>query len=217
MRRSTLPQSRQSRNQATRTLVLGTSGTGKTFLSQQLSESHTRVIVLDPHQEWNRDFIAVFTWRDFFRVAKREGNWKIAVRIEDTREKLIDTLFRTAYILEDCLLIIDEGYMWFDRKDLPESVEQFNRFGRRRNLSLILITHRTVDIPPNIRALFTDHYLFRVQNELDRKRVERETGSKKLADSLARLPDLHYYHFDLRYAMEPEPGVVVPYGSCPDD
>lgn len=67
-------------------------------------------------------------------------------------------------------IILEESHFIFDEKklmDVQEILKQIARFGRKKNMSMVLISQRLMDIPKDIRTQFLGVVSFRQNDSAD--------------------------------------------------
>lgn len=94
------------------------------------------------------------------------------------------------------MLFIDELSPYFRKGGAaPDAINKLVRFGRRQDVSTLLITQRATDCPIEVRSQLTDLFIFRLI-EADLEHISRFIG-KRNVDLIVDLPFYSYVHFDL--------------------
>lgn len=194
---------------ATRVLVIGNTGCGKTRFSKQILRSSRRLIFVDPLQEWGEECQAVLSWEEFFEIV-REPEFRICLWIEhDPPSEMIDVLVDAARSddVRNCTLAIDELSLFFDSRKQPSATfEGLFRFGRRQGVNFWGISQRYVDCPLIARSQSTHLVAFRTHEQADIERLKAMVG--KSAVDVETLLDGEYLEWDLRNRGEPRKGKV---------
>lgn len=163
-----------------------------------------RLVIQDPLREWGDSCLVVNDYDTLFDEVQRE-RFRIAVQIEEDltdQAAIIAKLVRSDDV-GNCVFGQDElSLMYPNRNDVPEEVTDVMRFGRRQNVSVILITQRPVDCPILLRSQLTDLYIFRTHEPNDIKWLRAIVG-KTDSERALKLRGHQYIHFDL---MEPADG-----------
>ncbi|MFW6046666.1 MAG: hypothetical protein ACOCP4_02605 [Candidatus Woesearchaeota archaeon] len=178
-----------------RILLTGTSGAGKSWFRDFLILHYIRnnkrryYVVIDDRENNAKNLYekANFHLEQYSRsVSEKNINWKKYIRYHEkiyivptnvTQEDikiLINNIILALWELTDALLIIDEANQFLKPGIFePEEMRRFLRGGRKDGLDSMVITHRVVDLAPNLVALFNRHISFRVTEKNSVQRLEQ--------------------------------------------
>lgn len=196
-------------NSARRVLVVGVTGTGKTFLAKELVSKVPRLLVVDPLCEWGDVTVMCFDWETVLEEC-RQDRFRISICIDENPREILDFACRIARDEEvgHCVLVVDELSLFFRRgEEASESIQGVVRFGRRENVSLMLISQRSYDCPIDLRSQLSDIFAFRSHEPRDIQALGQMVGRTEAQRVLALRGHSHY-HWDLT-----ESHVAVPGGS----
>lgn len=198
-------------NETVRTMIAGISGTGKSYLFKNsilpVLADRKPVVLFDRTGEYSTDRRDVPVNFPFY-----EGFGKFFDMIQENDLKLSRTAHVIAcqkeydYILGlkflqaaadvkklPLTIVLDEAHDIFLSKDLyraKEPLTRLVRFGRQKEIDVIMISQRTKDIPPDIRTQFDGLISFRQSLDADVKAIE-ERGWPG-AEEIKSLPDRHF-------------------------
>lgn len=84
-------------------------------------------------------------------------------------------------------LILDEAHFIFDEptlKNLSQTIKNIARFGRHKNMSLVLISQRIMDVPPDVRSQFEGLISFKQaeKGDIDSLKSKGWEGVEKILD-----------------------------------
>jgi len=172
-----------------RVLFLGTTGAGKTVLAKYFLERLNRVIVIDPKHTFR---LEGYKLNKSMRLPafSREFNMLIRPRRDDDSklaELLIDAFKkRNITIYTDELAVMEERY--------PESISVLREIaltGREKNVALWNATQRPRGIPPLFKTEAEVFFVFRLQDEDDRKHIAGYVGN----EVKEKIPHHHFWYF----------------------
>jgi hypothetical protein len=126
-----------------RILVLGDSGSGKTFLSTKIAKSFQRVLVVssDPTE---------------FKGFPNRIN---TINPETTRKALSDT-----YQKGNLLAVVDDTDNFFTRFENDDRVRTFLILSRHRNTGWVIIARRPTDLPPLVFTQANKIFIFQADH-----------------------------------------------------
>lgn len=153
---------------------MGKRGKGKTTLAKNLirTEAADQVFILD--------FIG-----EYYQ-AKRKN-----IFISFDTEKLSSfckTVWDSAEEGKKTLVIFDEIHI-YGKKSPP--IEFLYRFGRKKDIDIIAISHRFADLPMIVRSQTEKYYVFQVTEKCDLEFL-RYSFDKEMVDKISRLEDFQY-------------------------
>ncbi len=187
---SKVPGSNVSISGNDRVLVVGQTGSGKTVLSMSMLYKIKRLLVVDSKDslaKWNLE-LPDSTTQDKIRF----GN-DFRIRVVNDQEA-IDYL-ELIYKYGDVIIYIDEVNAIIPPRKNPHQVfvDIWQR-GRERGIGAWAATQRPVSIPVLFLTEAYHFFIFRLNNEEDRKRVAGYTDKKVLT----KIPDQYgFYYYDV--------------------
>ena len=139
-------------------LILGKTGSGKS--------SYERTIVFDPLSEYHGglvcrsfdEFVSYFTSeypRTFKIVCRFRGE-----TIEETDE-MYDKAARAVWEIGNCLLVVEEAEQFLSSGNESHFINYLISFGRHKQISILALGRRPVEISIKLRAQFTSIFSFR--------------------------------------------------------
>ena len=182
-------------------LVVGKSGTGKSFFARRLAQrlSDGKKLVIVDNSEDHED-IAEYTLEVHQGNIKKLDPEKILSMLDsvllvftytetDSVNYFIDGLTETIWNMKNIVLMIDEAHIFFPRSNYPKGIERLIRAGRKGGIDTVLITQNFTDL--NITALKQAHYLavFRLTEQNEIERIAR-----RFPEARRIVPDLPEYH-----------------------
>ena len=184
------------------TAVIGITGMGKSYwVKNKLIEAIAKnqpVIIFDKDSEYGganaKDIPKGSSWNqyknvyEFMRVLKDAGSLKGVHVISCNTINDYDYGVKLIYSLElPVCLLLEEAHFIFDEKKLDDVqglLKNIARFGRKRSMSLALITQRFLDIPKDIRTQLRGVISFHQNDSNDVESLNKfdSQASKKIVD-----------------------------------
>jgi hypothetical protein len=164
-----------------RVFVVGTTGSGKTYLLRKLAAPQAYVVVLDPkHQwEWGKERLphgpGVIT-NKFQVLEEWEEPSPIVYRpsYDEAREGCPE-FFRWLFTRGNTICVIDEVLSITPPVNIPRDFAICIQQGRSRNVALWMATQRPSRIPIPILSESEHHCVFRLRHPNDLKRMAEYT------------------------------------------
>ncbi len=159
-----------------RGVLVGMTGSGKSTLARLLLEPYQFVAVIDPK--------GLLNWQGYERlttlkeVIKSKADKIIyAPEAHELRdERFIDAFFAWVYHRKNTFLYVDEVYAVSYRNEIPPHYHSILTRGRERGNGLLSATQRPMLIPTVIMSESENWYVFRLNMEGDRKKIEQTIG-----------------------------------------
>ena len=159
-----------------RGVLVGMTGSGKTTLAQLLLEPYRFVAVIDPK--------GLLDWPGYERTTTLKQTLKSKAEkiiyapeaIELRNLEYIDAFFAWVYHRRNTFLYVDEVYAVSYRNEIPPHYHSILTRGRERGNGLLSATQRPMLIPTVIMSEAENWYIFRLNMEGDRKKIEQAIG-----------------------------------------
>lgn len=170
-------------------LIFGKQGSGKSTLGKKLYArirgKYARSVIFDPNHEYEIGTI-VDTFDDLIDAFAESPSMTVTIRPTDWEEA--EKVFEWAWEERNVLLYIDEAELFID-KNTSARFSYFHKiisFGRHRNIGIIAIGRRVVELNPYLRAGYTELVTFRQTEPQDRDRLEQYGFSLISLDNLPK-------------------------------
>lgn len=165
-----------------RVAVIGKTGSGKTFLSEYLLRNVGRLVVFDVKGNLKNRFglvdYSAKLWRRFMRGEKFRVRITAPIGKNVDLVNLYDEYFRQIYDTGDCIVYIDEVYgVTGGANYLAPYLTALYTRGRELGVGIVACTQRPTFIPNFILTESEYFFVFRLQLESDRKKIENIVGS----------------------------------------
>lgn len=152
-------------NPTDRILILGESGSGKTYLAKRLLSQARRVIVYTPQSD---------EWKEY---PNRVVGWKA--------EQLFQTIGKSLQAGNN-ILAIDDADLPLDRYADDDRLRYFLVAGRHRGVGWVVISRRTADLPPLFFKQANKLFLFQTNLPRDLEVYRAFYGVDKEVSALPR-------------------------------
>jgi ABC-type oligopeptide transport system ATPase subunit len=159
--------------------ITGMTGCGKTFLAQTYLAGYPCVLVLDTKGFFefeNVEDVPVFDrLNEFINYCNETKISKVIYRphFTELNTEFYNKFFEFAYFRMNCIVYVDEV---MDVCDNASSVPQYAKGiltrGRQRNTAMWISTQRPKTIPLVFMSEATHYFIFRLNLENDRKRIQ---------------------------------------------
>lgn len=184
-------------------VIIGRRRQGKSTLALALARGEKRTtIVFDPNNQYeNLEIIQdIAQWME---TSSPDSVGRIVPTDPKTDwEALTAVLDGGTWNWGEYTLIVDECSMLMSPSYVHPILERYARTCPK-DVSLILTTHRTVDVNTLFRALATDWFIFNQHLDRDLENIEDNFG-KEIATTAKSLPNFHVIHFWLDPGGEPK-------------
>lgn len=160
-----------------RVLFLGTTGAGKTELAKYFLIGANRSIVIDPKHTFRLEGFKTNKSMTFPSWTPKEFKYLVRPKRDDD-ERLADFLI-TAFRKRNLTIYCDELAVMEER--YPESISILREIaltGREKNVALWNATQRPRGIPPLFKTEAEVFFVFRLQDEDDRKHIAGYVGNE---------------------------------------
>lgn len=155
-------------------LLMGTTGSGKTYKMRELLAKEDRVFLFntmsdEKFEDWG---VTCDTIQDAITLAQKTEKFRI--KLEFTDEQRFDFLCRCMVkapmgyaVFRNCVLAVDELALFTKPQYMPEGLRLLVRLGRHTGARLIATTQRPPDINIFIRSQCKENYLFQMHEKVD--------------------------------------------------
>ena len=143
-------------------LILGQTGSGKSFLTAKIRQKAKRLLTLDPKGEYSGqvfyDFVTLATFISDKNLWDK-GNFNAVARFRSQIDER--SFFRMANTMSNFLLCIDEAEIYLDPRKSDEHFMEMVRYGRHQNISILAVARRIPEISIDFRAMATNIISFK--------------------------------------------------------
>lgn len=172
-------------------VIVGTSGSGKTFLANKLLYQYNRVIIIDPNGHdyegellTDVDQLEDFADKPLFRV-----------KLTNLLPEQVEQVAMQAYLMGNVMLCIDEAASYLPSKQKLAQIYRVLAFqGRHKQVSLMIVSQRFSSIDLSMRSQATQLISFAQFDARDVKGIKDYCGGNPLADSLTRMKKHSYLY-----------------------
>lgn len=170
-------------------LVIGMTGSGKSVMTKNILTKFNRVIVVDPGDEYDADeiFYSFPECLDFFQDLP--DTFYVSCRFDSEGE--LNALYRMAYNIGNVLLVVEDVTQYLESTDRNRDFDKLISFGRHRQVHLVGISQRLVELSRKYRAQVTSLFTFRQTDPHDLEVIERYGGGVT-AEGVSNLEMLVY-------------------------
>ncbi len=175
-------------------VIIGRRRQGKSTLALALAKQEKRtVIVFDPNDQYGH--IEVIASLPEWMEKSEPGSIGRIVPADHVAEfeAIVSELDGGTWRWGDYTLIVDECSMLMNPQKVHPALERYARTSPK-DVSIILTTHRTVDVHTLFRALATDWFFFHQHLDLDIENI-RDNFGRELAEETKTLPQYHCIHY----------------------
>lgn len=175
-----------------RGVLVGQTGSGKSTLAELLLRPFDYVAVIDP--KGLLDWGGYDKQTELKNVVKSQAKKVIyAPNAEELRsEQHIDGFFAWVYMRRNTFCYIDEVYAVSYRNEIPPHYHSILTRGRERGNGLLSATQRPMLIPTVIMSEAEQWYIFRLNMDSDRKKVEQSIGLD--SEEVRMLPKRFFFY-----------------------
>lgn len=137
--------------------IVGTRGTGKSYLARVINSLFPRSVIIDPARDWTEG--EVVTSFDKFAEKLTEKNnenakkFRIIFRFspdEKNKQELLNHVLRLCFHFKNIQVVIDEVQLFTNPHFLPSYLENLLFIGRHEGISVMAITQRPARINKSI-------------------------------------------------------------------
>lgn len=175
-------------------VIIGRRRQGKSTLALALAKTAGRtVIVFDPNDQYGH-LERIENVEEFMATSSPDSTGRIVPTDPKLDwEALTAVLDGGRWAWGDYALIVDECSMLMTPSWVHPQLERYARTSPQ-DVSIILTTHRTVDVHTLFRALATDWFVFHQHLDRDLENIADNLGAD-VAKASAGLPNYHVIHY----------------------
>ena len=155
-------------------LLIGTTGTGKTYKMRELLNRENRCFLFDlmadpKFEDWG---VLVDNMEDAVKLAKKTERYRVRMQFDEVERfdflcKLHVKQPHGLQVFENSTIAVDELAMFCSSAWLPDGLKNVIRLGRHTQSRFIATTQRPPDITPFIRSQAKEQYLFQMHEPID--------------------------------------------------
>jgi hypothetical protein len=179
-----------------RCFIVGTTGSGKTYLAEKLLSVRADVVVVDPKHgfEWEtHTYGKGVTTEDFREVVRHEGPAPLIYRPSLSECALgIPWFWVWVWNRTNTIAYVDEVTAITTPTKIPYEFARCIQMGRSKQIGVWCGTQRPARVPIVILSEAEHDFIFRLRNPADSKRMAEYSDPAILADP-ARGHDFWYY------------------------
>lgn len=183
-------------------VVVGRTGSGKSFWSRQFSIGWCRRIVFDPFCSYpGASTVSDVDLIDLHATARDPA---VDFAVQFSSPELLPLAADVAYSIGDCLLVVEElGVVLEGGRTMPEWLRRMILLGRHREISLLLIAQRAALIPTDARSQCSRFVSFAQSEYVDRDWLKKSFGPT-IAGKISELKNYSCVDIDLLTCREYE-------------
>lgn len=201
-------------------LVVGATGTGKSFLAEQYLKGYKYVVKLDTKDEtserrreqkspWDgleegKDFTVSHRFNELDEIETDKIIY-VPPYEEQTRENF-NAFFNWIFERQNTILWIDELMSVGSVNSYPWSLGRLYQQGRSKGVGIWACSQRPSSIPSIVPANSSYYFVFNLYLKADRKRIVDSTGMDQFND----IPEGHNFWYYKMGDEEPIKAVLVP-------
>jgi DNA helicase HerA-like ATPase len=185
-------------------LVIGKTGSGKSYYVKKAVEKMLRVVVLDFVGEYHppdfdgSGFNYFQNWQTFADDLYQRRDALICRSVCQFSQNIQDysDALEACYAIGNLVVIIEEIHQFGNFAGMSESLEKATRLGRHRSVSLIGVSQRFFDVHNAVRVNLDVLVAFQLDNPRDIDYLRQVYFIGEKADVLPRLREYEYAAFD---------------------
>lgn len=181
-------------------MIIGMTGSGKTFLAEKILQHREYVVVYDLKGEIDWRGYQVVTTLEQAMQLEPEKYPKLIFKPDFERteygKEQAEEFFKWVYKRRNCTLYVDEVMSACYRGYITYWLQVIMTRGRELNISFIGSTQRPKSIPMSMLSESQHWAIFHLSMKEDADRVEKTFGIE--TEKIQALPDYHFYYGSVR-------------------
>lgn len=134
------------------------------MLAKKVQQQFRRKLIIDLNHEYGGtvffDFDSLAEYAEQF-IDKPDSEFNLVLRPTTFEADIdVDYTCKLAYLLSNCLVVLEEAEMWLSTNSMPDSVYHLIAFGRHKQVSLMGIAPSVPEIAKELRRQFTSFVTF---------------------------------------------------------
>lgn len=176
--------------------IIGTTGTGKTFLTSRLVDYRRYVAILRTKPD-DVKFKGFKTVKDAKALESPGKNSRLLIVPEFTKQKVVAAnVFDTIWQMGGWTIVIDELFYAHDVLGMKGFIDMLLTQGRSKKISVVVGMQRPVNVTRFALSEATHIFSFRLEGR-DQKTI-RDISSDTFAESTGRVPPFHFAHYHVK-------------------
>ena len=178
-------------------IIFGVSGSGKSYLTKKLCLNYSRLIIIDPLEEYsNKDNPISVLCKDFVSllIYVRDNSEKFRVSLIDNSLEMSEKIFKLAWELGNITIVIEEVDMICSPSFIGAEFANVIKRGRHKQVNIIANSRRPSEVNRLLTSQASEIYVFKLNEPTDVKYISN-FSSKESENIIANLDDYNYYHY----------------------
>ena len=176
--------------------IIGTTGTGKTYLTSRLVEWRNYVAILRTKPD-DVKFKGFKTVKEAKALESPNRNSKLLITPTFKRQKVVAAeVFDMVWQMGGWTIVIDELFYVHDVLGLKSFVDMLMTQGRSKRISVVVGMQRPVNVTRFALSEATHVFSFRLEGR-DRKTV-KDITSESFAEATGKVPPFHFAHYHVK-------------------
>jgi hypothetical protein len=196
-------------------VIIGNKGCGKTSLVRQLCQEEmrkrNRLFILDTLGDMG-EVVPESLPVTMAGMEQYTRNASYRIRIHPQSEQQLDACLNQAWLVGDCLIVVDESGHWVSTAYMSPGVSSLLDYGRHRKLDALFVARRSIELHRTMTAQADTFYLFHSHEPRDISYIAASISSD-VADMLPKLKLYEYVKFS--YPNKLSRGKTRPLPSIP--
>lgn len=178
--------------------IVGTRGTGKSYLAEQINKIYPRSVVIDPTKGWTNGEV-VTSFNQFAEKLNNKLNnkkFRIIFRFnpdENNKEELFNHVLRLCFHFKNIQVVIDEVQLFTNPHYLPPYLQNLLFVGRHQGVSVMAITQRPARLNKSILSQSSHVFVGQLHEKNDLKSVSDFLNED--SNKLINLPKRTFIYF----------------------
>ncbi len=178
-------------------LILGKTGSGKSYLAKKLLRQFDRVVVYDTMDEYTEG-VVFEDMRSFGEFWKRchTGKFRLIYRPKNINAEF-DTIAGLVWDCGNCAFLVEEIDLFGSAWKISDEFSDIIRRGRHKNITFIGVTQRPFGINRLLTSQAKEIYVFNSNEPRDRDYIKQLLSTAQIseADVIEHLDQLKQYEY----------------------